>query len=160
MNRAVFLDRDGIINKEIGDYVYRLEDFEINDGVIDALKHWRSLGFKLIVITNQGGIAKGLYGHAEVHRVHDYLNSALNQEGIHFDEIYYSPHHHDYGNSLSRKPGSLMIERGLARFNIDPSKSFMIGDRPRDIEAAEAVGVKGYLIEANTDLRTLFDRVN
>lgn len=159
MNKAVFLDRDGIVNKEIGDYVYRLEDFEINDGLIEALKHWRSLGFKLIVITNQGGIAKGLYGHAEVHRMHDYLNSVLNQEGIHFDEIYYSPHHPDYGNSLGRKPGSLMIERGLARFNIDPAQSFMLGDRPRDIEAAEAVGVKGILVEANTDLRTLFDRV-
>lgn len=159
INKAIFLDRDGIINKEIGDYVYKLEDFEVNDGVVDALKYWRSKGYLLIVITNQGGIAKGLYDHHEVHMLHQYLHTFLNQEGLHLDEIYYSPHHSDFGNSLSRKPGSLMVERALARFDIDPSLSVMIGDRPRDIEAAAGAGVKGMLVEANIDLRTIMEEV-
>ncbi|MBI1222631.1 MAG: HAD-IIIA family hydrolase [Bacteroidetes bacterium] len=159
MNKAIFLDRDGIINKEIGDYVYKLEEFEINEGVVEALKYWRSKGYKLIIITNQGGIAKGMYSHEDVHLLHQYLHTFLNQEGIHLDAIYYSPHHPDFGNSLSRKPGSLMIEKALARFDLDPKQSVMIGDRPRDIEAAEGAGVRGILVDANTDLRSLVERV-
>ena len=159
MRRAVFLDRDGILNKEIGDYITRLEDFEVNEGVTEALSYWQNQGFHLIVVTNQGGIAKGLYSHHELDRMHEYLRSVLNQGGVHLDEIYYSPHHPDFGNSLSRKPESLLIEKGLAKFRLDPGASYMIGDRPRDIEAAEKAGVKGILVEANTDLRSLIPLV-
>lgn len=155
MNKAVFLDRDGIINKEIGDYVYRMEDFLINEGVIEALLFWKNSGYKLVVITNQGGIAKGIYTHEDVNRLHTYLKNTLNEAGVQLDAIYYSPHHSDFSNSLSRKPGSLMIERALARYEIDPTQSVMIGDRIRDIEAAEGAGVRGILVESNTDLSTL-----
>lgn len=155
MNKAIFLDRDGIVNREIGDYVYRMEDFILNEGVIEALLFWKKSGYKLVVITNQGGIAKGLYSHEDVNTLHHYLRNTLNASGIALDAIYYSPHHSDIGNSLSRKPGSLMIERALARYAIDPSASVMIGDRIRDIQAAAGAGVRGILVEANTDLRTI-----
>lgn len=155
MNKAVFLDRDGIINKEIGDYVYSKVDFIINEGVHEALSFWKKEGYLLIVITNQGGIAKKLYTHETVNELHEILKADLSRSGIVLDAIYYSPHHPETGNSLSRKPGSLMIERALAKFNIDPKQSFMIGDRMRDVEAAEGAGVRGILVEANTDLRTL-----
>ncbi|HCS19953.1 MAG TPA: hypothetical protein DIW47_05225 [Bacteroidetes bacterium] len=157
MNKAVFLDRDGIINKEIGAYVYGQNDFILNEGVIEALHFWQSRGYKLIVITNQGGIAKGIYTHADVRKLHHYLENLLMEAGVKLDAIYYSPHHSDFSNSLSRKPGSLMIERALARYHIDPSLSVMIGDRPRDVEAAEGAGVRGILVESNTDLRALLE---
>ena len=146
MNKAVFLDRDGIINKEIGEYVYRTEDFILNEGVVEALLFWQNSGYKLVVITNQGGIAKGLYSHEDVNALHQDLEGRLNAAGISLDAIYYSPHHPDFGNSLSRKPGSLMIERALARYAIDPALSVMIGDRIRDIEAAAGAGVRGILV--------------
>lgn len=155
MNKAVFLDRDGIINKEIGAYVYRQNDFILNEGVTEALHFWQDQGYKLIIITNQGGIAKSIYTHEDVRQLHQYLENLLNEAGVKLDAIYYSPHHPDFGNSLSRKPGSLMIERALARYSIDPSRSVMIGDRPRDVEAAEGAGVRGILVESNTDLRTI-----
>ncbi|MHB1276932.1 MAG: D-glycero-alpha-D-manno-heptose-1,7-bisphosphate 7-phosphatase [Bacteroidia bacterium] len=160
MNKAVFLDRDGIINKEIGAYVYRQKDFILNDGVEEALLFWQSRGYKLIVITNQGGIAKGMYTHDDVRRLHHYLEDLLNKAGVKLDAIYYSPHHSEISNSLSRKPGSLMIERALARYSIDPSQSVMIGDRPRDVEAAEGAGVRGILVDSNIDLRTMLDVID
>jgi D-glycero-D-manno-heptose 1,7-bisphosphate phosphatase len=155
MNKAVFLDRDGIINREIGDYVCRMEDFILNEGVIEALRFWKNSGYKLVVITNQGGIVKGLYSRETLNAMHDYLKTTLKAAGVELDAIYYSPHHPDFGNSLSRKPGSLMIERALARYDIDPALSVMIGDRSRDIQAAAGAGVRGILVESNTDLRTV-----
>ena len=153
--KAVFLDRDGILNREIGAYVTSLEDFTINEGVAEALSGWQEQGYKFVVITNQGGIAKGLYTHEEVGRMHAFLEHHLKEHGVSLLAVYYSPHHPDHGNSLSRKPGSLMLERAIARYGIDPALSVMIGDRPRDVEAAEGAGVKGVLVESNTDLRTI-----
>lgn len=154
-NKAVFFDRDGIINRELDRYVEHLGEFEILDGVGEALKRIKSKGYYLILVTNQGGIAKGLYSHDTVNEIHQSLQEYLKGYDAEFDELYYSPHHPDFGNSLNRKPGSMMLERGLARFDIDPNQSYLIGDKERDIQAAEAVGVKGILVDPNTDLRTL-----
>lgn len=139
LQKAVFLDRDGVLNEERGAYTYRLEDFRICVGVEDALKMLKSAGFLLIVVTNQGGIDKGLYTKNEVFACHQYLQE---QTGCQIDDLYYSPYHSDYNNSLSRKPKTLMLERAMAKYNISPSCSFMVGDSLRDMQAAEKLGMK------------------
>lgn len=148
----MFLDRDGVINHDPGDYTCNLSEFHILPTVISALKTLHKNGYLLIVITNQGGIAKGLYTHDDVAEIHRYFRRVCADEGVEITEIYYSPHHESTGKSLSRKPGSLMVERAIGRFNIDPEKSFMIGDKQRDLECAAGAGIKGVLIQTNAPL--------
>ena len=92
--------------------------------------------------------------------MHHYLEEEMLKYDIHFEEIYYCPHHPDYnGNCLCRKPGSQMLEKAIARFNIDPSQSYFIGDKQRDVDAGSAVGVKGILVESNPDLFEVVSRI-
>ncbi len=135
---CVFLDRDGIINKDYVDYTYTIERFELMPGVKEALQSLKSNGYLLVLITNQSGIAKGIYSHEDVAMVHGYMNELL---GHPFDAIYYSPYHQTISNSLSRKPDSLLFERAIAKFDIDISKSWMVGDRPRDMTPAKKLGI-------------------
>jgi D-glycero-D-manno-heptose 1,7-bisphosphate phosphatase len=156
MNKAIFLDRDGIINEEIGDYVKRFEDFKLLPHLAETLKNYQSQGFLIIVITNQGGLAKGLYNLTELNKMHQYFLTEMEKAGVSIAEIYFCPHHPDFnGNCLCRKPGSLLVEKAMARFNIDPKASYFIGDRPRDAEAGEKVGVKGILVPSNTLLKDI-----
>ncbi len=141
--KCVFLDRDGVLNRERGDYTYKLDEFEVLPRVHEALALLKQNGYLLIVITNQGGIAKGLYTKKDVMACHQKLQQSC--ESI-LDAIYYAPSHPNYSESLSRKPDSLMLERAMAKYNIDPAQSWMIGDSLRDLEAAEKVGVKGILV--------------
>lgn len=141
--KCVFLDRDGVLNRERGDYTYTLEDFEILPGVPEALALLKQNGYLLIVVTNQGGIAKGLYKKADVMACHQKLQERC---GNLIDAIYYAPSHPNYSESLSRKPDSLMLERAIARYNIDPAQSWMVGDSKRDLEAAAKVGVRSFIV--------------
>ena len=152
MNKAVFFDRDGVINKEIGNYVYKLEDFKFNIGVFTSLRLLQEYDYKLIIITNQGGIAKGQYTHDELYELHNFMLEKLLNEGIKIDDVYFCPHHHSIAPCLCRKPNSLLIEKAIAKHNIDTSQSFLIGDNERDVLAAEKVGIKGILIEANSNI--------
>ncbi|MFZ4784822.1 MAG: D-glycero-alpha-D-manno-heptose-1,7-bisphosphate 7-phosphatase [Flavobacteriales bacterium] len=152
MNKALFLDRDGVINHDPGDYTFSAEEFIILPTVIDALKLAQDKGYKIIIITNQGGIAKGLYTHETVHEIHEKLYRACEEKDIHITAIYYSPDHPEMSNSLSRKPESLMMERAIARYEVDVQQSVMIGDRDRDIECAAKVGVRGIKVPTNADL--------
>ena len=158
MNKAIFLDRDGVINKEIG-YVYRLEDFFLTGDIIESLKKLQAAGFIFVVITNQSGIAKELYTHEDVKLIHAYMLSLMKANGISIAEIYYCPHHSDVEPCICRKPDSGMLEKAIARFNIDISKSFMIGDKERDIQAAEKAGVKGILIEADSPINKIAEKI-
>jgi len=151
-NKALFLDRDGVINRERGEYTYRVEDFEILPSVLESLQLAQEKGYKLIVITNQGGIAKGIYTHQDVEKAHRYLTDELEKNGVTLTDIFYSPHHQDYSKSLDRKPDSLMLEKAIAIYNINPDQSIMIGDSERDIIASEKVGVKGIKIEPNSSI--------
>ncbi len=140
MNKCVFLDRDGVLNEDRADYVYRVKDFIIPDGVSEALRLLKDAGYLLIVITNQAGIAKGLYTRDDVMVCYDYLQQ---QCGNVIDDIYYSPHHPQYNSaSLTRKPGSLMLEKAMAKYGIIPNNSWMIGDALRDMQAGRRVGVR------------------
>lgn len=147
MNKCIFLDRDGVLNEEIGNYVFKKEDFKIVNGVPEALQKLKAAGYLLIVITNQSGIAKGLYTKKEVLECHNYLQEKCNYL---IDDIYFSPHHEDYNTaSLLKKPDSLMIEKAIAKYNIDPQLSWMIGDQPRDIEAGKKAGLRTIYISEN-----------
>jgi D-glycero-D-manno-heptose 1,7-bisphosphate phosphatase len=152
--KAVFLDRDGVINVERG-YTHKLEDFVILPDLIEVLQLLESKGYLLIVVSNQSGIAKGLYKQSDVEVLHAFMTKEFTKNGIKLSEIYYCVHHPDVSRCICRKPDSLFVEKALARFNIDPSKSYFIGDKERDTAAAEKAGVKGILIEANSSLKTI-----
>ena len=153
MNKAIFLDRDGVINSDEGHYyVYKLEDFKINDGLVDCLKKFIKNNYLLFIISNQGGIAKGIYTKDDVEIIHNHLISILNKEGITITDIYYCPHHSDIEKCICRKPDSLFIEKAIAKYDIDISKSFLIGDNNRDIAAAEKAGLIPIKVDSNENL--------
>jgi D-glycero-D-manno-heptose 1,7-bisphosphate phosphatase len=120
--------------------------------VVQAVKELTAQGSAVVVITNQSGIGLGLYHHEEVARLHDYLHAQLAAIGVQLTAVYYCPHHPSKGKCLCRKPGSLLLERAIARYDIDPTRSVMIGDRDRDVLAAQGAGVPGIRVEANAPL--------
>lgn len=139
MNRCVFLDRDGVLNVDDPDYTFLVSKFKIIPGVIESLHKLKGAGYKLIVATNQSGISRGLYTQAQMEECHSYLQEAC---GHVIDHFYFCPYHRDVTNSLARKPGRLMFEKGLARFNGDPRQSWMVGDRGRDLIPARQLGIR------------------
>lgn len=161
MKKAVFLDRDGVLNKELGDYVCKFEDFKVLEHNFPALKELQDRGYLLIVITNQGGLAKGWYTVETLDRMHAHLKESYAKQGIHLTEVYYCNHHPEYnGKCLCRKPGSLMLEKAIARFGIDASASYFIGDRERDVIAGEAAGVKGILIDSDQPIAEILKLID
>ena len=159
MNKAVFLDRDGVINRERGDYSYLPEYFIINNNIPSAIKLLKQHGFLVIVVSNQGGIDKGIYTHEQVMDLHNIFIETLEKAATTVDAFYYCPHHNTVSKCLCRKPEPLMIEKALARFNINPDESVFIGDSLRDVQAAEAAGVKGIQISANKDILPLCKQI-
>ena len=141
--KAVFLDRDGVLNDEVGDYVWRREQFVVSAGVPESLARLKAAGYYLIVVTNQAGIAKGYYNRTAVYELHDVLQQAC---GGLLDALYFADAHPSVGESLLRKPDSLMLEKGIARFHLDPAQCWIVGDRARDLEAGAKVGVRGILV--------------
>jgi D-glycero-D-manno-heptose 1,7-bisphosphate phosphatase len=147
MNKAIFLDRDGVINVERG-YTHRLEDFVILPDLIEVLQLFQKKGYLLIIISNQSGVAKGLY-----------ILKEFKKNNIIISEIYYCIHHPDVSRCICRKPDSLFVEKGLARFQIDAEQSYFIGDKERDVEAAAKGGVKGIRIPSNSSLKTILNQI-
>jgi D-glycero-D-manno-heptose 1,7-bisphosphate phosphatase len=150
--KAAFLDRDGVLIKERGDYNYLPEHFIINEGVTEALNYLQEKNYLLIVISNQSGAAKNVYSIETVEQFHQKMIDKLAESGIKISEIYYCPHHPEAGLCLCRKPLPLLFEKAIARFQINPAESFLIGDAQRDADAALQCGVKPYLIKANANL--------
>lgn len=148
MNKCVFLDRDGVLNCEIGDYAFRPDHFVVSEGVGEALKALKANGYLLIVITNQAGISKGLYRDEDVMICHGILQEAC---GSLIDDIYYCPYHPSFSESLCRKPGTLMFEKAIAKYHIDPHASWMIGDSKRDMIPAKKLGIRTIQIGGKED---------
>lgn len=149
-NKCVFLDRDGVLNEDLNDYLHHPKDLVIPAGVPEALKMLKDAGYFLIVITNQAGIAKGLYEAKEVMVIHEIMQQL--SDGA-LDDIYFSPYHEKFsGLSLSRKPDSLMIEKAMAKYDIDPSRSWMVGDRGRDVQAGRKAGLKTIQVVSGNEL--------
>ena len=151
--KVIFLDRDGVINNNAKHYyVYKPENFELNKGVVKSLKKFVEKGYEIIVISNQGGISKGVYTKQDLNILDDYMRNIFSQENIIFKETYYCPHHSDLEKCICRKPNSLLIEKAIARFKIDTKNSIMIGDSDRDIKAAKKTGLQTLKVKANADL--------
>jgi D-glycero-D-manno-heptose 1,7-bisphosphate phosphatase len=160
LNKAIFIDRDGVINSDVGHYyIYRPDDFVINDGILEALKQFQESGYLLIVISNQGGVDKGEYTTDDVEQVHQKMKELLSADGIELTDIYYCPHHNTIQKCLCRKPLNLNIEKAIARFDIDRTQSWMIGDSPRDIVAGKAAGLKTLKLESNENLLPFVDQI-
>jgi len=151
MDRAVFLDRDGTINVERA-FLHRPEEFEFIPGAPEAIRLLNEAGFRIIVVTNQSGIARGYYDEAAVDRLHRHMDSELACRGATVDAYYFCPHHPDYGAGQyaiqcdCRKPLDGMLRRGAAEFSIDLSESFMIGDRLVDVEAGLNSGCRPIMV--------------
>lgn len=145
-SKCIFLDRDGVLNEERGEYTYKPADFVLIKGVPEALQLLKAAGYLLVVVTNQGGIAKGLFTKADMKACHEKLQVACHNL---IDAFYYAPAHPAVSASLSRKPDSLMLERAIARFNIAPAQSWLVGDRKRDLEAAAKAGVPAIFISGS-----------
>lgn len=159
LQKAVFLDRDGVLNQEVGDYIKQPNDFKILPFIYQGLKKLQDAGFLLVVITNQGGIAKGFYNQQTLNTMHGFLEAELAKHQITLTEIFYCPHHPDSGNCLCRKPNSIMVEKAVSKYQINPTQSFFIGDKQRDIDCGNAVGVKGILIEPNQDWTVFVENI-
>ena len=142
-NKAVFLDRDGVLNEEMGTYVWEPAKFIICPGVPESLARLKAAGYLLIVVTNQAGIAKGLYTAADVHACHAKLQATC---GHLLDALYFSPAHPSVSESITRKPDSGLFEKAVARFHLEPAQCWIVGDRYRDIEAGARMGVRGILV--------------
>jgi len=147
---AVFFDRDGVLNVD-SDYLFEIDKFRWIDGAIEAVKAINDAGYFAFVITNQSGVARGLYKEADIHRLHDWMAEQLAAYDARIDAFEYCPFHPDGSvatyrrSSERRKPQPGMIAELLRVFPVDASRSFVVGDRPSDIEAARAAGLPGHL---------------
>ncbi len=146
--KCVFLDRDGVINVDYVDYVYNIEKFQFISGADQALKDLKNAGFLIIIITNQSGIIKDIYSLEDVLLVHEHIQVATNRA---IDDIYIAPYHEKWTNSLTRKPNSLLWEKAIAKYNINPQQSWMVGDKPRDLIPAKKLGVQTIIVDHAPD---------
>ncbi|WP_434637398.1 D-glycero-beta-D-manno-heptose 1,7-bisphosphate 7-phosphatase [Sulfurimonas sp. NW7] len=141
MTKALFLDRDGVINVE-KNYVYKIEDFEFVDGIFDVCKHFQSQGYIIIVITNQAGIARGYYSEDDFHKLTRWMLEEFSKEGINISKVYHCPHHPEFtGECECRKPKPGMILEAQKEFDIDLSKSILVGDKESDIKSGINAGI-------------------
>ncbi len=145
MNKAIFLDRDGTLNPDPG-YISDPRDYELYDGVCEALAKLQKAGYLLILITNQSGISRGLFSEEQLDAVHDKMKRLLKAGGVTIDAIYYCPHHPDHpykgiADCNCRKPKPGMILKAINDYDVDKNQSFMIGDRTSDIKIGLAAEV-------------------
>lgn len=145
-NKAIFLDRDGVINVEVG-YLSNPDDFEFIEGSIEALKIFTKKNFLLIVTTNQAGIARGYYTEEILNTIHNKMKSILKSCNVTLTDIYYCPHHPEFtGHCECRKPNPGMILRAKKIYNLDLNNSYMVGDTLNDIQTGKAAKCKTVLV--------------
>lgn len=144
---AVFIDRDGTLNVE-KNYLYRIADWEWIPGAVAAIRRLNGAGYKVVVVTNQAGIARGLYGEAEMAALHAHVDRELAKAGARIDAYYHCPHHPDFseGTCVCRKPEPGMLLSASRELGIDLDRSWLVGDKCSDLEAARAVGVRPILV--------------
>lgn len=165
MFRAVFLDRDGTINVE-KNYVHRVEDFEFIDGAIEGIALLNQHGFKVVVVSNQSGIARGFYTPNDVHVLHDHIQRELRKHDALIDAFYYCPHHPEAAidmyrlNCDCRKPNPGMVLRAEKKLDLDLKSSYIVGDLVADIELGLRLGIYAVLVKTGHGedaLKTLQD---
>lgn len=154
---AVFLDRDGTLIEEVG-YLDRPDRVALYPYSADAIRALNRTGMRIVLVTNQSGVARGFFTEAVVNAVHDHIAGLLSGSGAHFDAYYYCPHHPDgkiaqYARACDcRKPGPGLVERAARELGIDPRRSYVVGDRWLDVALARAVGARGILVRTGYGL--------
>jgi len=162
--KAFFLDRDGTLNVDYN-FVHTPEEWRWCDNALKAIRWMNENGFKVIVVTNQSGIARGRYTTEDVIKLHNWVDQQLEKEGLHIDDWYIAPHHpkfdekpHDFDPN-DRKPGTGMFLKAIDKYGIDPKQSYMAGDKITDLKPAIELGIKPFFIrsrhESNQDKKWL-----
>ena len=139
MKRALFLDRDGVINKDYG-YVYKIEDFKFCKGIFDIVKFFKDRDYLIVVVTNQSGIGRGYYSKDDFLTLTKYMKDEFKKQRADIDEVYFCPHEPSSG-CRCRKPNPQMVLDAKERFNIDLENSWMVGDKQSDIDLAKNAGI-------------------
>jgi len=154
MKKALFLDRDGVINIE-KDYLYKIDDFEFIEGIFELCKHYQDLGYLIIVVTNQSGIARKYYTEEDFSNLTDWMVKKFRMRDIIISKVYYCPHHPDiFGSCSCRKPNPGMLLEAKKDFNLDLVSSVIVGDKERDIEAGLNAGLKeAYLFDTSSKIK-------
>ena len=152
-SKAVFFDRDGVLNIDKG-YTYKIADLEWTAGAKEAVAYLTKLGYKIFVVTNQSGIARGIYKVEDMEKLHNYMAEEFKKAGGEITKFYYCPHHPTKGvipeltiKCNCRKPAPGMILKAFGEYDLDKKNCFMVGDMPKDMGAAEAAGIPGYLFK-------------
>jgi len=142
--KVIFLDRDGVINKEVG-YLHKIEDFEFIGGVFDACLYFQSLGYQIIIVTNQSGIERNYYNESDFHVVNDWMLKQFKNQGVDILDVFFCPHGPE-SNCDCRKPKPGMFNHANDKHGIDIKNSWMIGDKEADIQAANTAGIENTIL--------------
>ena len=163
--KTIFLDRDGVINKEIN-YLHKIDDFEFIDGIFDVCLYFQSLGYKIIIITNQSGISRGYYTVSDYQKLTQWILEQFQHKNVNILDVFHCPHGPD-STCDCRKPKPGMFLKAKAKHNIDMEKSWMIGDKERDIIAANSAGIDNTILirsghridESNSNAKIILDSI-
>ena len=163
--KTIFLDRDGVINKDIN-YLHKIDDFEFIDGIFDVCLYFQSLGYKIIIITNQSGISRGYYSHSDYQKVTQWMLDQFQYKNINILDVFHCPHGPD-STCDCRKPKPGMFLKAKDKHNTDMEKSWMIGDKERDIIAANSAGIDNTILvrsshkidESNSNAKIILDSI-
>jgi D-glycero-D-manno-heptose 1,7-bisphosphate phosphatase len=154
--RALFLDRDGVVNEEVG-YLHRAAEVRFVDGIFSLCRTAMGLGYKLIVVTNQAGIARGYYSEEDFYALMKWMRDALREERVELDAVYHCPFHPEHGvgrykrEHEDRKPGTGMLRKGQSELGVSLAESVMVGDRCSDVAAANAAGLRQAFLMSGTE---------
>ena len=163
--KTIFLDRDGVINKEVN-YLHKIDDFEFIDGIFKTCLYFQNLGYKIIIITNQSGISRGYYSESDYHLVTQWMLSQFAKNNINILDIFHCPHGPN-SSCECRKPMPGMFLNAKTKHNIDMKNSWMIGDKEVDVTAANASGIKNTILvksghkidESNSNASFILDSI-
>ena len=163
--KTIFLDRDGVINKDIN-YLHKIDDFEFIDGIFDVCLYFQSLGYKIIIITNQSGISRGYYSHSDYQKVTQWMLDQFKYKNINILDVFHCPHGPD-STCDCRKPKPGMFLKAKDKHNTDMEKSWMIGDKERDTIAANSAGIDNTILirsshridEPNSNAKIILDSI-
>ena len=164
--KVVFLDRDGVINKEVG-YLHKIIDFRFIDGVFNACEHFQSLGYKLVIVTNQSGIGRGYYQEEDFYKLTQWMLLEFHNQGIGILDVFHCPHNPELFCKC-RKPQPGMLIDARDKYNINMSESWMIGDKESDVHAANSAGISNTILvksghkvdEINTKSKLVLDSIS
>lgn len=159
-NKAVFFDRDGTLNEDVG-YLHRIEDFRWCEGAVEAIRYCNESGYLVIVVTNQSGVARGYFPEEDIRLLHMWMNEELMQQNAHIDAFCYCPHLE--GGAVKefaiacdcRKPLSGMVDEACEEYGIDRGQSVLIGDKESDMKCAENANIRGIQYKGGSLLETL-----